>query len=182
MLFRIKLNMVQLLSLFVLLYTPGLGTPQDLPQSDELNLQALVTFDFRNRDVDDVLQHLARLTGWSMFYDPAQVHGKVTIVTPDKIPLAQAIRLLQRVVGSRQHAVQVLLPAALYPVPLATVLSEYNQSAKRRDVVVWRNSNALGPQSRPYACGPASYSAPLLPYWVDVIVDEKRQRHPRGHP
>lgn len=159
----------------LLLVSPRVGLPQDafLPAWGA-DPQQLVDFSFTNSDIAEVLQHVMQLTGWSVFYNPAHVRGTVTILTPGKIPLEQAIRLLQGVVGSFGHAIQVLVPGSQQAVPLAVLMTEAYSPPRRHDTVVWRNSDARGPLSRPYDCNQAYATYPLLPYRLDVIVDTVR--------
>jgi hypothetical protein len=151
-----------------------LGLAQDTIPAAVFDPDVLVEFHFTNSEVTDVIHHLARLTGWSVFYDPAQVRGKVTIITPGKVPLAQAVRLLQGVTRPSAHAIQVLTPHSPQAVPLAAVLTTLVPPPEQRGAVVWRSSNARGPQSRPYSCEPQGYSTPWAPLWMDVIVDQRR--------
>ena len=72
------------------------------------------------------------------------------------------------------HAIRILLPGTPQPVPLTALVGEAFYASERRDVVVWRNSDARGPQSRPYDCNPVPTTYPLLPLGVDVIVDTIR--------
>ena len=162
--------------LFTLLVLVRPGMAQDTTVSAYVfDPEVLVEFHFMNREITDVIHHLARLTGWSVFYDPAQVRGKVTIITPGKVPLAQAVRLLQGVTRLYGYAIQVLTPHNPQAVPLAAVLTTLAPPPEQRDAVVWRSSNARGPQSRPYACEPQGYNAPWPPFWMDVIVDQRHQ-------
>jgi hypothetical protein len=152
----------------------GAGMAQDTAElASTLAPHALVEFNFTNSEITDVIHHLTRLTGWSVFYDPTQVRGKVTIVTPGKVPLAQAVRLLQGVTRPHSHAIQVLTPNSPHAVPLAAVLTALSHPPPQPDAIVWRNSDARGPQSRPYPCEPQN-AYPLPPFGVDVIVDQHR--------
>jgi type II secretory pathway component GspD/PulD (secretin) len=163
------------LPLLVVLLTTGAGSAQDaLPFRPDFDPQTLVEFNFTNSDIGDVVRHFVRSTGWSVFYDPAQVRGKVTIVTPGQIPLAQATRLLQGVIRTYGQAIQVLTPNSPQPVPLATALAELFQASERRDVLVWSSSNARDPQSRPCVCDPQGTPYPLGPFGGQVIIDERR--------
>jgi hypothetical protein len=158
----------------LLLISPGMA--QDTTVfSSAFAPHALVEFNFTNSEITDVIHHLARLTGWSVFYDPTQVHGTVTIVTPGKVPLAHAVRLLQGATQPYSHAIQVLTPYSPHAVPFAAVLTALSHPPPQPDAVVWRNSDARGPQSRPYPCEP-QYTSPLPPFGVDVIVDQYRHR------
>jgi hypothetical protein len=160
---------------FLTLLLPArLGLAQDTIPAAVFDPEVPVEFNFTNSEVGDVVRHLVRLTGWSVFYDPAQVRGKVTIITPGKVPLAQAVRLLQGVTRPYAHAIQVLTPHGPQAVPLAAVLTTLLPPPEQRDAVVWRSSNARGPQSRPYSCEPQGYSTPWVPLWMDVIVDQRR--------
>jgi type II secretory pathway component GspD/PulD (secretin) len=157
----------------VLLGSPGMAQDTSV-FSSALAPHDLVEFNFTNSDITDVIHHLTQLTGWSVFYDPTQVRGKITIVTPGKVPLAHAVRLLQGVTRPYSHAIQVLTPNSPQAMPLAAVLTALSHSTPQPDAVVWRNSDARGPQSRPYSCAPQHNASPLLPFWVDVLVDQRR--------
>ena len=159
----------------MLLVSPRVGLSQDaFPLAWGVEPQQLVEFSFTHSEIKEVLQHVIRLTGWSIFYDPTHVQGNVTILTPGKIPLTQAIRLLQGAVGPFGQAIQVLVPGSQQAVPLAMLATEPYLPHERRDAVVWRNSNARGPQSRPYACNQAYTTYPALPYGLEVIVGTTR--------
>jgi hypothetical protein len=134
-----------------------------------------VEFNFTNSEIADVVQHLARLTGWSVFYDPAQVRGKVTIIIPGKVSLAHAVRLMQGVTRPYGQAIQVLTPHSPQAVPLAAVLAALLEPPARRDAVVWHSSNASGPQSCPCAGDQYGSPSPSWPLWMDVIVDQRRR-------
>jgi hypothetical protein len=158
----------------LLLVRPGLA--QDIGISPAVfDADMLVEFNFTNSEITDVVQHLARLTGWSVFYDPAQVRGKVTIITPGKVSLAHAVRLMQGVTRPYGHAIQALTPHSPQAVPLAAVLATLLQPTEQHDAVVWHSSNAHGPQSRPDPCDQYSSPSPLWPLWMDVIVDQRRR-------
>lgn len=160
---------------FILLLIPGVCTPQNvLLSGHDLDLHRLVEFNFIDSDIAEVIHHVVQLTGWSVFYDSALVQGKVTIVTPGKIPLEQALRLVQSVTRRHGHAIQVLPPGSLQPLPLMTALAELSHPPAQRNVMVWRNSDARSPQSHAYTCDQYNSAYPLPPFWVDVIVDPRR--------
>src|SRR4029453_16729250 len=117
---------------------------------------ALVQLNFTNRDIGEVVRHFVQFTGWSVFYDPAQVRGKVTIMTPGQIPLAQAVRLLQGVIRTYGQAIPVLTPNSSPPIPLTPALAELAQPSARHDTLVWSSSNARDTLSHPYVCDPQS--------------------------
>ncbi|GIX46248.1 MAG: hypothetical protein KatS3mg131_0459 [Candidatus Tectimicrobiota bacterium] len=124
-----------------------------------------VAFRFHEAAVREVVDRLAQLTGWAFFYDPASVQGNVTIATPEKIPLLQALRLLHGIMAARGAMLFVLPPDSPQPVPLSQLLASVSTPPASRPAVVLRNTNARGPQSRPYACTPVLYPVPL---WVSV--------------
>ena len=164
-----------MLPLLVVLLTTSTGRAQDTaPSRPDFDLQVLVEFNFTNSDIGDVVRHFVRSIGWSVFYDPAQVRGKVTIVTPGQIPLVQAARLLQGVIRTYGQAIQVLTPNSPQPVPLTAALVELSQPSEQRDVLVWSSANARDPQSRPCMCDPQNTTYPLLPFGGQVIIDERR--------
>jgi hypothetical protein len=167
---RVRLRDFCTLLTLVLLLIPGIGLPQDT--HDGPDPHRLVEFDFTNSDIAEVLRRFVQLTGWPVFYDPTQVRGRVTIITPGKIPLAQAIGLVQGVMRSHGYAMQVLTPNNPQPVPLATVLAAFPPPPERRDVIVWHNSNACSPQPCPHSGEQQETAYPLLPFWINVIVDK----------
>ena len=170
-----RLGCAGMVMLLVLVLLSRTGMPQaPAPSRRGLDPQQLVEFNFTNSDIATVLQHFITLTGWSVFYDAEHVTGKVTILTPGKVPLQHAMRLLQGVMKAHGHAIRVLIPGTPQPVPLTALVGEAFYASERRDVVVWRNSDARGPQSRPYDCDPVPTTYPLLPLGVDVIVDTIR--------
>lgn len=164
---------VLLICVGLLLVPPGMAQDTALPSSTLLP-DMLVEFHFTNRDITDVMHHLAHIMGWSVFFDPTQMRGKVTIITPGKVSLLHAVRLLQGVTQPYAQAIQGLTPHSPQPVPLATMLEALARPTAQCDVVVWRNSNARGPQSRPYPCDQHSTPSPLLPFGMNVIVDQRR--------
>jgi hypothetical protein len=156
--------------LVALLLVPGVSLPQTTAQSRYgIDPQRLVAFTFVDTEISEVIRHVVQLTGWSIFYDTAQVHGKVTIITPGNIPLHDALRLVHGVLQRHSHAIRVLTPHSPHALPLAAVLADVTQPPAAPDVVVLHNANARGPYSRPYPCDPQT-TYPWPPYWVDVIV------------
>ena len=160
-----------------LLGMSGVGRAQEVSVSPSgFDPHRLVEFHFTDSDIHEVVRYVVQLTGWSVFYDPKQVEGTVTIVTPGKIPLAQALQLMQIVLHDRGRAIKVLTPNAVQPVPLATALDALTQAFDQTEVVIWRNSNARDPHARRCACDGHNLGYPLSPHWVDVIVNPDRFR------
>lgn len=158
-----------------LLLAPRLSLPQTpSPSRYGVDPHKQVAFTFVDTDISEVIRHVVQLTGWSIFYDTAQVHGKVTIVTPGEIPLQDALRLVHGVLQRHSHAIRVLTPHSPQTLPLAAVLAEATQPPAAPDVVVLHNANARGPYSRPYQCDPPT-TYPWPPYWVDVIVNPNKR-------
>jgi general secretion pathway protein D len=52
-------------------------------------------FGFENAEVSTVVEHVGRLTGITFLFDPEQVKGKITVLSPKKIGPAEALELLR---------------------------------------------------------------------------------------
>jgi len=173
-LFTLYRRLVFCLLTALLLVRPGLAQDTGISPA-AFDPEAMVAFSFTNSEITDVIQHLVRLTGWSVFYDPAQVRGKVTIITPGKVPLAHAVRLVQGAVRPYGQAIQVLTPDSPHTVPLAAVLTTLSSAAEQRHAVVWRSTSAGGPASHPCPGDASGSPYPVWPIWMDVIVEPRRR-------
>ena len=135
-----------------------------------LELSRRVEFRFLDSNIAEVLQALVQLTGWSIFYDPTQVHGRVTILTPGRVPLVQVLRLVYGVLQHYNYSLYVLTPQHSQPVLLETVLAALLTPARQKGEVVWRNADARDPRSRTCPCHQSAVS-PVVPFWVKVRTD-----------
>ena len=52
-------------------------------------------FTFENADVSTVVKHVGRLTGITFLFDPEQVKGRITVLSPTSVSPAQALELLK---------------------------------------------------------------------------------------
>jgi general secretion pathway protein D len=52
-------------------------------------------FDFENAEVSTVVKHVGRLTGLTFLFDPGQIKGRITIVSPKSVSPAEALELLK---------------------------------------------------------------------------------------
>jgi general secretion pathway protein D len=52
-------------------------------------------FGFENADVSTVVKHVGRLTGISFLFDPEQIKGKITVLSPKSVSPAEALELLK---------------------------------------------------------------------------------------
>lgn len=74
--------------------TPGPGAPPPGPGASVED--GLVQLDFNDVELSVVIDTIARLTGRNFIYDD-RVRGRVTIVSPTRIPIAQAYAVFQSV-------------------------------------------------------------------------------------
>ncbi len=54
-----------------------------------------VSFTFKNADIQTVIEKLGKFTGTTFLFDPAEVQGKITILAPQKVSAAEALKLLE---------------------------------------------------------------------------------------
>jgi len=54
-----------------------------------------IPFTFENVEIQTVLKKVGELTGTTFLFDPEQVKGKITLLSPKKISPEEALRLLQ---------------------------------------------------------------------------------------
>ena len=52
-------------------------------------------FDFENVEVSTVVKHVGRLTGITFLYDPEQVKGRITVLSPKSVSPAEALEVLR---------------------------------------------------------------------------------------
>jgi general secretion pathway protein D len=68
--------------------------PEDI--TNENFPETIESFDFPNADVADIVKAVSELTGRNFILDPG-VRGKVTIIAPSKITVAEAYKMFLRV-------------------------------------------------------------------------------------
>jgi general secretion pathway protein D len=52
-------------------------------------------FGFENAEVSTVVKHVGRLTGLTFLFDPEQVKGRITVLSPKSVSPAEALELLK---------------------------------------------------------------------------------------
>jgi general secretion pathway protein D len=52
-------------------------------------------FGFENAELSTVVKHIGRLTGLTFLFDPDQVKGKITVLSPKSVSPAEALELLR---------------------------------------------------------------------------------------
>ena len=52
-------------------------------------------FGFENAEISTVVKHVGRLTGITFLFDPEQVKGKITVLSPKSVSPAEALELLK---------------------------------------------------------------------------------------
>ena len=119
------------------------GAPPVSGQDAVPDEEELISIDFRNEEISTVIELLANLTGRNFIYDE-RVRGRVTIVSPTKIPVDQAYAVFESVLQVEGFTT-VLTPGGAYKViPLRdaketnveTVMS--NQPPPNRDLFMTR--------------------------------------------
>jgi len=78
---------------------------------------------FENADIQSVIKHVGRLTGITFLYDPEQVKGKITLLSPKSVLPAEALVLLKSALAL--HGYSLLSRAAgVWIVPAVQVFHE----------------------------------------------------------
>lgn len=91
-------------ALSVLLLLVILMPMQTFAQPPTAAADGMVTFDFRDVELTDLVQTISELTGRNFLYDDT-VRGKVTIVSPDSMTLNEAYQLFLSVLNVRGYTV-----------------------------------------------------------------------------
>ena len=79
-----------------------------------------VPFTFDNVDVKVVVAEVARLTGTTFLYDPAQVKGTITVIAPGEVTSAHALELLGSALALHGYAI-VSRPEGMWIVPAPAI-------------------------------------------------------------
>ena len=92
--------------LVALLLTAGSGLAAQSTQgpSRQTNNAALVSLDFKDIELTDLVQTISELTGKNFVYDD-QVKGKATIISPKKLTLDEAYNLFLTVLNVKGYTV-----------------------------------------------------------------------------
>ena len=78
---------------------------------------------FENADIQTVIKHVGRLTGLTFLFDPEQVKGKITLLSPKSVLPAEALELLKSALAL--HGYSLLSRAAgVWIVPAVQVFHE----------------------------------------------------------
>ena len=84
-----------------------------LPVAEAANTRA---FSFDNADLQTVIKQVSEFTGITFLFDPEQVKGKITLLSPTKVSPAEALQLLQSALALHSYTV-VKQAASLWIVP-----------------------------------------------------------------
>jgi general secretion pathway protein D len=60
-------------------------------------------FSFENADLSTVVKHIGRLTGLTFLFDPDQVKGKITVLSPKSVSPPEALELLRSALALRGY-------------------------------------------------------------------------------
>ena len=60
-------------------------------------------FSFENADVSTVVKLVGRITGITFLFDPEQVKGKITVLSPKSVSPAEALELLKSALALHGH-------------------------------------------------------------------------------
>ncbi len=93
-----------LLALLLLLPPTNVGATQEF------------IFAFTNTDIPTVLKMTSELTGTTFLYDPEQVKGRISILSPQKVSVAGALELLRSALALRGYKM-VAKEAGIWIVP-----------------------------------------------------------------
>lgn len=78
---------------------PAHAQPAVGPVSDaDKGTQRLITMDFRDVDIAVLVKFISEVTGRNLILDE-RVHGKLTIISPTKMSIAEAYRAFQSALG-----------------------------------------------------------------------------------
>jgi general secretion pathway protein D len=78
---------------------------------------------FENADIQIVIKHVGRLTGITFLFDPEQVKGKITLLSPKSVSQAEALELLKSALAL--HGYSLLSRAeGMWIVPAVLVAHE----------------------------------------------------------
>src|SRR2546427_12374728 len=81
-----------LLCLFLLLHLEGAWATNE------------IAFNFENADIQTVIKKVSEFTGTTLLFDPEQVKGKITLLSPKKVSPEEALKLLQSAVALHGYA------------------------------------------------------------------------------
>lgn len=86
-------------------------------------------FGFENADIATVVRDIGRLTGLTFLFDPEQVGGKITVLSPKSVSPAEALELLRSALAlhgyelvSTAGGMSIVPAARLAPEPLTVKL------------------------------------------------------------
>jgi general secretion pathway protein D len=71
---------------------------------------------FENAELSTVVRHVGRLTGLTFFFDPEQVKGKITVLSPKSVSPTEALELLKSALALRGYRL-VSSPGGMWIVP-----------------------------------------------------------------
>ncbi len=95
----------------------GLGANVASAQSGETDAAGMVSLDFDDAEIADVIDTIARMTNRNFIYDD-RVRGRVTIVSPTPIPLDQAYAVFESVLQVKGFTTVETPGGALKVIPL----------------------------------------------------------------
>src|SRR6185503_4913849 len=78
------------------------ANPEDI--TDENFPETIESFDFPNVDINDVIKAISELTGKNFIIDPG-VRGKITIIAPSKITVAEAYKAFLSALAINGYAI-----------------------------------------------------------------------------
>jgi general secretion pathway protein D len=64
-----------------------------------------IAFTFESAEIHTVIKKLSELTGTTFLFDPEQVKGKITLLTPKKVSPEEALKLLQSALALKGYRV-----------------------------------------------------------------------------
>ena len=110
----------------------GLAMAEAPVHAQDYDEQALVTLDFADAELSDVIETIARATNRNFIYDD-RVRGRVTIVSPEPVPVDQAYAVFESVLQVKGFTTVTTPGGAIKVVPI--------REAKESSIETVRSSN-----------------------------------------
>ncbi len=149
---RYQSALLILLSLFLLGY---MLSSSGFAQTDEsANNEQLVSMDFKDADLDYVLDFFSRATGYTIIKD-GEIKGRVTIVSEKDIPVDQALSVLSSILTIKGYS-GIINGKVIKVIPLETAKRENTEIKVGIDPLVIDSNDTIVTQIMPLSSANAA--------------------------